>query len=418
MEKRICELFAGVGGFRLGFERLGTGWKTVWYNQWEPGARVQWAHQCYVRRFGDAPDRSGEYHTCEDIAAVNKEAIPDHTLLTAGFPCQDFSVMRSAAPGIVGPKGILWWQIWEVLRIKRPPFCLFENVDRLLRSPAKQRGRDFGIILASLRDLDYDVQWRVVNAALYGAPQRRRRVFLFACHKSTVCAAKLAEEASQWLLTETGFMARAFPVEDVGHISWTRLPDDREETARRFAFPFENVGCMRNGTIFTAAVRERVEPMKQLGSILEQNVDESRYIPAEKLERWKYQKGAKRIRRTSSGGYAYTFSEGAVAFPDPLDKPGRTMLTSEASLNRSSHVVVDPGTGRLRVLTPVEAERMQGFDDGWTDTGMPNRMRYFCMGNALVVPMITRMGGILDVIYSEESSAESGNNQAQNQTAA
>ena len=182
MEKRICELFAGVGGFRLGFERLGTGWKTVWFNQWEPGARVQWAHRYYVRHFGDVSDRSGEYHTCEDIAAVNKVAIPDHTLLTAGFPCQDFSVMRSAAPGIVGPKGVLWWQIWEVLRVKRPPFCLFENVDRLLHSPAKQRGRDFGIILSSLRDLDYDVQWRVVNAALYGAPQRRRRVFLFACH--------------------------------------------------------------------------------------------------------------------------------------------------------------------------------------------------------------------------------------------
>ena len=406
MEKTICELFAGVGGFRLGFERLESGWRTVWFNQWEPGARTQWAHQCYVRHFGDAPDKNGEYHTCEDIGTVNKAAIPNHTLLTAGFPCQDFSVMRSAAPGIEGRKGVLWWQIWETLRVRRPPFCLFENVDRLLHSPTKQRGRDFGMILFSLRELGYFVQWRVVNAAQYGIPQRRRRVFLFACHKRTACAAKLAREPAIRILSKNGLMARAFPVERVGPIAWTGLPTERSEISQQFAFPFENAGCIRDGMIFNAAVQDRAEAPIPLGTILERDVDERFYIPQEKLERWRYLKGAKSIRRTSASGYAYTFSEGAMIFPDPADRPGRTMLTSEATVNRSSHVVADPGTGRLRVLTPTEAERMQGFEDGWTDTGMPTRMRYFCMGNALAVPLITRMGGVLDAILSEEMSTK------------
>ena len=78
------------------------------------------------------------------------------------------------------------------------------------------------------------------------------------------------------------------------------------------------------------------------------------------------------------------------------------MLTSEATVNRSTHVIRDPATNRLRLITPLEAERIQGFDDNWTDTGMPQKFRYFCMGNALVVPMITRMGKVLDGIFEGE----------------
>ena len=120
------------------------------------------------------------------------------------------------------------------------------------------------------------------------------------------------------------------------------------------------------------------------------------------MDKWKYLKGAKKINRTSSNGHQYVFSEGPIAFPDPWDRPGRTMLTSESTLNRSTHVVIDPGNGRMRTLTPIEAERLQGFDDDWTNSGMPIRMRFFCMGNALVVQMITRMGKVLDEIFDNE----------------
>ena len=404
MQKTICELFAGVGGFRLGFDRLGSGWETTWFSQWEPGAKTQWAHECYVKHFGDSPDMNNELHTHEDISLMDKHAIPDHTLLVGGFPCQDYSVAHTlaSAHGIEGKKGVLWWQIRDTIIAKKPPFCILENVDRLLKSPAKQRGRDFGVILACLAEKGYSVEWRVVNAAQYGAAQRRRRTFIFAYHNDTVYGKKMADTVPDEVIKTKGFMAKAFPIQDMGQIAETTISKDIVDVSDNFAFAFENAGYVHKDTIYTTKIIEAEEKAILLGDILQRNVDEKYYIPGDKMAKWMYLKGAKKIPRTSTNGHEYVFSEGPVAFPDPWDRSGRTMLTSESTINRSTHVVSDPGTGRLRLLTPVEAERLQGFDDEWTNTGMPDRMRYFCMGNALVVPMITRMGKVLDVIIAEE----------------
>ena len=404
MQKKICELFAGVGGFRLGFDRLETGWETTWFSQWEPGAKTQWAHECYVQHYGDSVDMNGEYHTGEDIGSVKKSTIPDHSLLVGGFPCQDYSVAHTLAShqGIEGKKGVLWWQIRDVLIAKKAPFCIFENVDRLLKSPAKQRGRDFGVILACLSALGYSVEWRIVNAAQYGAAQRRRRTFIFAYHKDTAHWRKMTNISAKEIIESSGLMAKAFPIKEVGAIFKTPVSEDIVDVSDNFAFSFENAGYMDQGIIYTAKVLEDEEKPRLLGDILQKNADEKYYIPGDKMAKWTYLKGAKKIPRTSNNGHEYVFSEGPIAFPDPWDRPGRTMLTSESTLNRSTHVVSDPGTGRLRLLTPVETERLQGFDDEWTNTGMPDRMRYFCMGNALVVPMITRMGKVLDEIIADE----------------
>ncbi len=404
MQKTICELFAGVGGFRLGFDRLNSGWETTWFSQWEPGAKTQWAHDCYVQHFGECADLNGEYHTGEDIAQMNKEAIPDHTLLVGGFPCQDYSVAHTLASskGIEGKKGVLWWQIRDILIAKKAPFCLLENVDRLLKSPAKQRGRDFGVILACLNELGYSAEWRVVNAAQYGASQRRRRTFIFAYRNDTAYGQRTADMTPEAIMDYNGFMVRAFPVLGMGRVTTTSLDTDIVEVSDHFKFAFENAGYMHNGVVYTAKVEENAEEPIVLRDVLQGNVDEKYYIPSDKMEKWVYLKGAKKIPRTSNDGHEYVFSEGPIAFPDPWDRPGRTMLTSESTLNRSSHIVCDKWTGRLRILTPVEAERLQGFDDEWTNSGMPDRMRYFCMGNALVVQMITRMGKVLDEIIAEE----------------
>lgn len=404
MQKTICELFAGVGGFRLGFDRLESGWKTTWFSQWEPGARTQWAHNCYVQHFGDISDLNNEFHTGEDISTMDKQAIPDHTLLVGGFPCQDYSVAHtlSSSHGIEGKKGVLWWQIRDTIIAKKPPFCIFENVDRLLKSPAKQRGRDFGVILACLAKAGYSVEWRVVNAAQYGAAQRRRRTFIFAYRNDTIYGQKMADISADMIIKNGGLMAKAFPIQNIGQITETVIGGDIVDVSDNFAFAFETAGYMCKGRIYTAKVTEQEEEPITLGKILQTTVDDKFYITNEKMPKWTYLKGAKKIPRKSADGHEYTFSEGPIAFPDPWDRPGRTMLTSESTLNRSTHVVSDPGTGRLRLLTPVEAERLQGFDDEWTNTGMPDRMRYFCMGNALVVPMITRMGRVLDTIIAEE----------------
>ena len=159
---------------------------------------------------------------------------------------------------------------------------------------------------------------------------------------------------------------------------------------------------MINGRIYTIKTFPVLEAPIPLRQIVEQNAPEEFYISDEKMPKWRYMKGAKKIERIAQTGFRYTFSEGSIAFPDSLDLPARTMLTSESTLNRSTHVIEDPATGRLRLITPLEAERLQGFDDNWTNTGMPQKFRYFCMGNALVVPLVTRMGITLNTIFENE----------------
>lgn len=429
----MTELFAGVGGFRLGLERIEAGWQTNWFSQWEPGKTKQWAHDCYVHHFGDSPDLKGEFTTGINISDVDKFSVPDHTLLCGGFPCQDYSVAHSlsSSKGIEGKKGVLWWDIRNMLIAKRPPFVLLENVDRLLKSPASQRGRDFGIILSSFAQLGYRVEWRVINAAEYGAVQRRRRTFIFAYNRNTDYAERMKDVEAIDIISKHGMMVQAFPIEEIGVEHIVEVPatdvsnvdrhllyeegieesdNDLLEITKNFKFDFRNVGFMKDGVVTTADVVPRKEEPILMSKIAQSHVDDIYYIPVEDMASWTYMKGAKKIPRVSASGHEYIFSEGPIAFPDPLDRPARTMLTSEGTKNRSTHVIADPGTGRLRLLTPIETERIQGFDDNWTKwsdingiaTEMPARMRRFCMGNALVVQMVTRMGKIINEIVEEE----------------
>jgi len=401
MEKKLCELFAGVGGFRVGLERADKNWETVFANQWEPGSKVQHAFDCYVRHFGKGPGIISN----EDLNRV--AFVPEHNLLVGGFPCQDYSVAATNAKGIHGKKGVLWWEIYRILKANDPEFILLENVDRLLKSPASQRGRDFGVILACLSSLGYLVQWRVINAADYGFVQRRRRVFIFAANKKTEYYKKHIKEAPIDILQTSGIFANEFPATiDESSIKETLFDiKDSEKDIKRisdtFQFPFEKSGVLLGKKVFTAKISPIEVKPKRLGEILEKNVAEKYYIDAKDFEKWVTMKGPKRIERTSKAGHSYVFTEGAIAHPDFLDRPARTMLTSEGKKNRSTHVIEDPQTKRLRLLTPAECEKIDGFKPGWTE-GMPENFRYFCMGNALVVGVIEKLGIELNRIYAEE----------------
>ena len=397
---RVCELFAGVGGFRLGLEDCSDEFRFVWANQWEPSKKVQHAYDCYIKRFGE-----NENHVNEDISKIDKRSIPEHDLLVGGFPCQDYSVARTGARGIQGVKGVLWWQIREILREKQPRFVLLENVDRLLKSPAKQRGRDFAIMLACFNDLGYSVEWRVINAAEYGFVQRRRRIFIYAFKNDTNYFNKVDVNNLEKWIHEDGFFQNQFPILAKDEVDNVKAKSIVMEYSDIFKFEFENSGIMTNGNVYTEKTVPRYNgEFTLLRDVLESNVDEKYYIDTDEsiLEKWRAPKAAKRINRVSKTGHEYVFSEGALAFPDPTDRAARTMLTSEASVNRSSHVVEDPATGRLRKLTPVEAERLNGFRDNWTNSGMTERARYFCMGNALIVGLIEKMGHTLLEIYNDE----------------
>lgn len=402
IEKRVCELFAGVGGFHLGLSKSGE-WEVVWANQWEPSKTRQDAFDCYRSNFPNT------HITNIDIAEINNNPdiyqIPEYNLLVGGFPCQDYSVASTGAQGIEGRKGVLWWEIEKILRRNRPPFVLLENVDRLLKSPVSQRGRDFGVMLACLRDLGYSVEWRVINAADYGFPQRRRRTFIFAFHKTTLYYKNFIrnkkESGIESLIQNVGFFSEGFPIREIVLTNMTRLNDKVVNVSENFEFQFLESGLLLGKDIITQKYVPDCEESKTLRSVLEQNVDEQYYL-GENLEQWTYMKGSKAEARRSSNGHEYMYREGALSFPDNIDLPSRTMLTSESSKNRSTHVVADTITNRLRVLTPVECERLNGFDDNWTNTGMSLKFRYFCMGNALVVGLIERMGRTLNRIFEEE----------------
>lgn len=391
-EIRVVELFAGVGGFRCGLERASSRFRTVWANQWEPGRKDQFAFNCYDRHFGG----TGSVNVNEDIEKV-KGDVPDHDLLVGGFPCQDYSVASTNAKGIKGRKGVLWWHINDIVRARRPKYVLLENVDRLLKSPASQRGRDFGIILRCMADNGYSVEWRVINAADYGEPQRRRRTFIFASRDDTAHYGSLEGSDARTVLTSSGFFARGFPVD--GSVKGCREFSLSEEDYRTlvdvsdsFHEKIGNAGFMVGHHAYTADLVPDYNGTKVfLEDIIEPCSDE-RYYQDDCLDKWREMKGPKRIPRVNrKTGIEYVYSEGGIPFPDPLDRPGRTMLTSEGSKNRSSHLIEDPSTKRYRTLTPVECERLNGFPDDWTE-GMSDRQRYFTMGNALVVGLIKKMG--------------------------
>ena len=408
---RVVELFAGVGGFRIGLEGASDVYDTIWNNQWEPSTVHQDASIVYQARFG----RKG--HSNKDINLVPTSEIPDHDLLVGGFPCQDYSVAASLSRsgGIEGKKGVLWWQIYRILKEKvekRPSYIFFENVDRLLNSPATQRGRDFAIILASLSDLGYAVEWRIINAADYGMPQRRRRTYIVGYRKDSVVASQI-ENMSDWVKYE-GVLAKAFPFESKsGTLSEFTIDGTIPEVSANFnkgkkESPFGNAGLMIDRMVYSVDAQPIYEgPCQTLGGNLvdEELIPEEFFIYETELPKWQYEKGAKRINRTSKEGFQYVFSEGGMAFPDYLDRPSRTMITGEggSAPSRFKHVVQTP-SGRYRRLIPLELERLNMFPDNHTShSAVSDGRRAFLMGNALVCGIVEQIGkSLYRFIYGEE----------------
>ena len=408
---RVVELFAGVGGFRIGLEGASDAYETIWNNQWEPSTQHQDASLVYRARFGT------KGHSNKDINLVPTKDIPNHDLMVAGFPCQDYSVAAtlSKSGGIEGKKGVLWWQIYRILNEKgdnRSQYVFFENVDRLVNSPATQRGRDFAIILASLADLGYIVEWRIINAADYGMPQRRRRTYIVGYKQNSVVAQKI-EGKEDWVEFD-GVLAHAFPFKAKrGSASSFIIEGSIQDVSTNFNIgkkesPFCSAGIMVNRQVYSVDADAVYDgPYQTLGDILvdESFVPEDFFISNEDLSKWQYEKGAKKINRVSKDGYQYVFSEGGMAFPDYLDKTSRTMITGEggSAPSRFKHVVLTP-SGRYRRLIPLELERLNMFPDNHTlHSEVSDGRRAFLMGNALVCGIVEQIGkSLYRFIFDEE----------------
>jgi DNA (cytosine-5)-methyltransferase 1 len=392
---RVIELFAGVGGFRLGLERASEDFEIVWSNQWEPGSKRQYASEVYTARFGD------KGHSNKDISTVNVEDIQEFDMLVGGFPCQDYSVAKTLnqSHGINGKKGVLWWDIHRITQHHQPQYLLLENVDRLLISPSKQRGRDFGIILASLNDLGYTVEWRVINAADYGMPQKRKRVFIFAYRNDTQLASCFLDSMPKKWLLENGFFASAFPVTQKSTLEQAsfEIKGNLEEITENFSNLFCDSGVMINRKVYTLKTTSTYEGnFTLLGNIIQplHHVPDEFIIANGEIDKWMYFKGSKNEERyNAAGNFYYKYTEGGMTFPDALDKPSRTIITGEGgkSASRFKHVILQNNS--YRRLTPLELERLNMFPDNHTlINGISDTKRAFLMGNALVVGIIEKIG--------------------------
>ena len=464
MEKiRVVELFAGVGGFRLGLEgwngksastnyteKIESNFEVVLSNQWEPSSKkegaLQEANSVYHLKW---PNKPGSEHFPEDLSKkvspemTNKEVeknIPDHDLLVGGFPCQDYSVAGVNTKGLEGKKGVLWWNIHKILEVKRPKYVFLENVDRLLKTPTNVRGRDFAIMLATLRDLDYTVEWRVINAADYGMPQRRRRVYILAYHSKSAIKVKNDKD---WLF-DKGIFAKAFPLIQKEGIVEFDLNQSPEEITKGFnKGKFLDAGIMRNGNVmmmkYDAAVsHDDFKTYSKEYTVLKDVLVDKEDVPASfivdgskvlkqpltrlfmdgfipddrlkstgntlelttELQKWIYLKGKKAEQRISSKGTFY-YKEGPMSLTDSLELPSRTIITSEGGpgASRFKHLIeLKPNV--YRRLVPEELERLNMFPTGHTALGkgvdkvvaIPDAKRAFFMGNALVIGIVEKIG--------------------------
>lgn len=410
---RVVELFAGVGGFRIGLQNASDAFEVVWSNQFEPSTKSQIASEIYEARFGKA------HHSNTDIGLVPTSQIPEHDMLVGGFPCQDYSVAKTLnqSTGLIGKKGVLWWEIERIIResARKPSFVFLENVDRLIKSPAKQRGRDFAIMLSSLSRLGYIIEWRIINAADYGFPQRRRRVFIIAYKKDTQVAKKILKSNNLEWLTSTGTVTNAFPVTPSSGLKEFEISDDLEELTKNFNSkgensPFENTGLVIGNKAFTIKTSPNYNSkFITLGDILvQEDVPDKYYIDKKDLPAWEYLKGAKKEKRVNkASGFEYNYTEGSMVFPDALDNASRTIITGEggSAPSRFKHVVRDQ-TGRLRRLTPIELERLNMFPDNHTIEASDVK-RAFLMGNALVTGVVKKIGtSLLAIEFAVNPAAE------------
>ena len=455
---RVVELFAGVGGFRLGLEgwkgksassnykkKLKSNYEVVWSNQWEPSTNVQHANIVYENHWGSENhcDEDINKMASKDISDNNvNENIPDHDLLVGGFPCQDYSVAGVNTHGIEGKKGVLWWNIHRILEVKKPKFILLENVDRLLKSPVNKRGRDFAILLTTLSDLGYNVEWKVINAGDYGMPQRRRRVFIFGTKNEGGVKLKGTVD---WISKE-GILGKAFPSSIKGDRKAFELKGNPKEISKDFVHgKFFNCGSMINRHIvtfdYTPVVSDNIvySKFKNLKDVLinHESVSDEFFVDNKKrlrgalikeqkegislsyldmnsrneavllteLDKWKYLKGRKAEKRISSKGVFY-YTEGPLKLADSINIPSRTIITSEggAGASRFKHLLELEKNVLYRRLTPVELERLNMFPDNHTElNGISDSKRAFFMGNALVVGIVERIGIVLAEFIKKSS---------------
>jgi DNA (cytosine-5)-methyltransferase 1 len=376
-------MFAGIGGFRLGLEKanqvegwgdrrqftdstnsevrarqsLGrkTNFKTVWANELD-----KYACQIYRKHYGTAELVEG------DIREIPTETIPDFDLLTAGFPCQSFS-LAGKRKGTEESRGTLFAQIVRVAHAKRPSLLLLENVKGLLSS---DDGGDFAKILRALGNLGYLLEWQVLNSKYFGVPQNRERVFIVGhlgeeCSRQVFPIGEACAEFDEPCREAQGEGQRVRASDSLRSTYYkgyaTRGPLIANTLSHRY-------GKDGSENLIAQLVGDRDNPTLSVKN-------EAFCLPSNPMsDRQQVVVEHKKITERT-GEYGTGFKDGEVFCLD----------------SSSGHDQVLHLGQRIRRLTPVECERLQGFPDGWTE-GVSDTQRYKCLGNAVTVPVIQFLG--------------------------
>ena len=337
---KFLELFAGIGGFRLGLEKAGH--ECVWANEFIPRAA-----SIYEHNFKHKPDG-------RDIRGIHVDEIPDADLLVGGFPCATFSVAgRRTGFGTEDTRGTLFFEICRILSGKRIPYLFLENVKGLLNHDG---GRTFGVIVASLDELGYDIQWECLNSKNFGVPQNRERVFI---------VGNLRGHPRPKVFP----LGRCYAENSVQH----RGEQNKEQGLRRESSLTIGTLCHRlykgdtNNFYLAGEVRDQAEQPEDKSIRGAGDAPESDGLVRAVLTPAKEKKRQRGRRMKEHNEPAFTLTA--------QDRHG-LMVGSE-----------------LRRLTPLECERLQSLPDNWTrwyadGSEVPDSQRYERCGRAVTVNVI------------------------------
>lgn len=328
---RTVELFCGIGGFRLACDELSI--KTVWAN--DIGKK---SNHIYKQRFG-----SQELHEGDIKELVG--SVPDHDLLTAGFPCQPFS-SAGKKKGIEDPRGTLFQSIVEILKLKKPKFFVLENVKRLV---SMQSGKHFATILSAISEIGYAIEWRIINAKDLGLPQNRQRIFIVGIRED-----EFIEKQFPCLINRGNLASKETSYLDAA------LNSDFYSVGKRIAdhnIKFKEAGLARKGFFidYNVLYKDKTNE-KKMSSILDEDVEDIFDFTEDTKERVKnskyinkYYNGVQLLWNQGGGarmGYTVFGTEGLSP-----------TLTASTSRHYERYFIKN----KFRRLTHREYAKLQGF---------------------------------------------------------
>lgn len=345
----LYSLFAGIGGFDLAFHN--SNHTTVGACEIDEHAR-----SIYTRHFPHVP-------IWEDATRIKPSELPDFDILSAGFPCQSFSVAGKGR-GFDDTRGSLFFEIARIAKEKKPPYLLLENVKGLL---SNNKGETFRTIIRTLDEMGYDAEWHLLNSR-YFVPQNRERLFIIGTARGPG-RRKIFPLGNFSKQTATRKLKQVGNIDTKGHNSiWGRVYDPTGLASNLNAHGGglgAKTGLYKVPMIFMGHtkgnIKQRIQDREHTWTLTDNSRDFGVLEPAIVADRTRSYRGTGR----------------------KLESP-KPITNSLTSVTKDNYLIQNT---RIRRLTPLECERLQGFPDGYT-AGISDTQRYKCLGNAVTVPVI------------------------------